>query len=298
MIGWRKDKVAFALSGGGARGAAQVGMLKALLEHGIKPDMVIGVSVVAWHGAWLARRPQLEWIERLEEVWRHVTRSALEMVWWRAARNVVRRRPSLYEGSGLSRLIASNMEEVRDIEDLAIPFHSVAIDLTEGRKVVFSSGPIAPAVLASSAIPGIFPAVEINGHQHVDGGMVDPSGLATAIELGAKRIYLLDCGYAGTLPGPLSSMNSIIDHTFQVAAQHLTDRIIREHREAEIIHLRPGAGFLKHSMDFKPTGEYLEEGYRYTVEALAGLRSKRRSISSGSGLPPDNSPGKAAYVVG
>jgi hypothetical protein len=76
-------------------------------------------------------------------------------------------------------------------------------------------------------------------------------------------------------------MNSIIDHTFQVAAQHLTDRIIREHRGVEIVHLRPGAGFLRHSMDFGPTREYLEEGYRYANDALAALRMKRRSLSSG-----------------
>ncbi|HEY8678480.1 MAG TPA: patatin-like phospholipase family protein [Candidatus Dormibacteraeota bacterium] len=275
MMNWRRDKTAFAISGGGARGAMQVGMLRALLEHGIRPDFVVGVSIGAWNGAWLAHRPELEWVERLDAVWRQISRQTLDMAWWRAARNMVRRRPSLYEGTGLSRLISQHIR-AHNFEDLAIPLHAVSIDLTVGTKAIFSHGPLAPAVLASSAIPGIFPPVEIDGHQYVDGGMVDPTGLDTAIELGARRVFVLDSGYAGQLLGPLGSMNAIVDHTFQVAAQHRTQWTIQQMgRSVEIIHLRPSAGFLRHSMDFGATGSYLEEGYRYTANVLARRKSKR-----------------------
>ena len=276
MIHWRREKTAFAISGGGARGALQVGMLRALLEHGIRPDFVVGVSIGAWNGAWLAHRPELEWIERLDAVWRQVSRQTLDMVWWRAARNMVRRRPSLYEGSGLARLISRHIQ-VHDFEDLEIPLHVVAINLTLGAKAVFSRGPLAPAVLASSAIPGIFPPVTIGEHQHVDGGMVDPTGLDTAVELGARRIFVLDSGYAGQLPAPLASMNAIVDHTFQIAAQHRTQWTIQQMgRSIEIVHLRPSAGFLRHSMDFGATAAYLDEGYRYTLKALEARRKGRR----------------------
>src|SRR2546428_13747396 len=105
MLNWRRDKTAFAISGGGARGAAQVGMLRALIERDITPDFVVGVSIGAWNGAWLAHRPDLEWVKKLEEVWRQVTRRTLDMVWWRAARNMVRRKPSLYEGGGPFRFV-------------------------------------------------------------------------------------------------------------------------------------------------------------------------------------------------
>src|SRR5207245_10015271 len=98
MLHWRHDRTAFAISGGGARGAAQVGMLRALIERGITPDLVVGVSIGAWNGAWLAHRPDLERVKKLEEVWRQVTRRTLERVCWRAAGNMVRRKPSLYEG--------------------------------------------------------------------------------------------------------------------------------------------------------------------------------------------------------
>jgi NTE family protein len=278
MLHWRRDRTAFAISGGGARGAAQVGMLRALLERDITPDFVVGVSIGAWNGAWLAHRPDLDWVKRLEEVWRNVSRRTLDMVWWRAARNMVRRKPSLYEGHGLSRFVARHLQ-VHNFEDLAVPFHTVAIDLTMGAKAVFSQGPLAPAVLASSAIPGIFPPVVIDGRQHVDGGLVDPTGLDTAIELGARRVYVLDSGYAGRLPAPLGSMNAIVDHTFQIAAQHRTRRTIQQmRRSVEIIHLRPDAGFLRHSMDFGATDFYLNEGYRYAAQVLDARRKRRRNL--------------------
>ena len=276
MLHWRREKTAFAISGGGARGAAQVGLLRALIERGITPDFIVGVSIGAWNGAWLAHRPDLEWVLKLEEVWRQVTRRTIDMVWWRAAQNMVRRRPSLYQGGGLSRFVARHLQ-VHDFEDLAVPLHIVAIDLTAGTKAVFSHGPLAPAVLASSAVPGIFPPVTIDGHQHVDGGLVDPTGLDTAIELGARRVYVLDSGYAGRLPAPLGSMNTIVDHTFQVAAQHRTRWTIQQMgRNVEIIHLRPDAGFLRHSMDFGVTDFYLREGYRYGCEVLDARRRHRR----------------------
>jgi len=254
-------------------------MLRALIERDITPDFVVGVSIGAWNGAWLAHRPELDWVMKLEEVWRNVTRRTLDLVWWRAARNMVRRRPSLYEGNGLSRFVARHLQ-VHNFEDLAVPLHTVAIDLTMGTKAVLSHGPLAPAVLASSAIPGIFPPVLIDGRQHVDGGLVDPTGLDTAIELGARRVYVLDSGYAGRLPAPLGSMNAIVDHTFQIAAQHRTRWTIKQMgRSVEIIHLRPDAGFLRHSMDFGATEFYLDEGYRYAAQILDSRGKRRQSVA-------------------
>src|SRR5256886_8221356 len=165
MLGWRRDRTAFAISGGGARGAAQVGMLRALIERDITPDLIVGVSIGAWNGAWLAHRPDLEWVKQLEDVWHQVTRRTLDMVWWRAARNMVRRKPSLYEGGGLSRFIARHLQ-VHNFEDLAVPLHTVAIDLTLGTKAVFSHGPLGPAGLASSAIPRALPPGIIAGRAH------------------------------------------------------------------------------------------------------------------------------------
>ena len=250
-------------------------MLRALIERDITPDFIVGVSIGAWNGAWLAHRPDLEWVKSLEEVWHQVSRRSLDMVWWRAARNMMRRKSSLYEGGGLSRFIAQHLQ-VSNFEDLGVPLHTVAIDLTMGTKAVFSHGPLGPAVLASSAIPGVFPPVMIGGRQHVDGGLVDPTGLDTAIELGARRVYVLDSGYAGRLPTPLGSMNAIVDHTFQIAAQHRTRWTIKQMgRSVDIIHLRPSAGFLRHAMDFGATKDYIESGYGFASEILDARRKRR-----------------------
>ena len=290
MIRWRRERTAFAISAGGARGAIQVGMLKALLEHGIRPDFIVGTSVGAWNGGWLAQGATVERLERLARVWRNVNARTLNVIWWRAARNLVRRRPFLYEPDGMTRLIAANLTR-QTFADLDIPFHAVAIDLTDGKKTVFSSGPLAPAVLASSAIPGMFPPVVIDAHQYVDGGGVDPTGLETAVELGAKKVYVLNCGYSGRLDAPLTSMNTIMDHAFQVAAQHRVERSVRElSRSAEIIHLRPNAGFLKHSMDFTLTEQYLEAGYRHVWQLLGGDRRGRRVAGVSPAAVPATAP--------
>src|SRR3989442_5805375 len=94
------------------------------------------------------------------------------MVWWRAARNMVRRKPSLYEGGGLSRFVARHLQ-VHNFEDLAVPLHTVAINLTMGTKAVFSHGGLAPAVLASFDIPGVFPSGVLGVRDHHDGGLFE-----------------------------------------------------------------------------------------------------------------------------
>ena len=109
-------------------------MLRALIERNITPDFVVGVSIGAWNGAWLAHRPDLEWVKKLEEVWRQVTRRTLDMVWWRAARNMVRRKPSLYEGGGLSRFVAG--ERIAVIRQ---PMQSGVVLVLFGRRCVVHS---------------------------------------------------------------------------------------------------------------------------------------------------------------
>jgi len=157
MIGWRRPKTAFALSGGGARGAMQVGILRALLERKIYPDFIVGVSAGAWNGVWLASRPHADDISGLEQAWLRVSRLGPTIRWWSLVRNRFRRRLSRSDGGGLARLAAYHLGQlgVRDFADLQVPLHIAALDLTDGRKAIFSAGLLAPAVLAS--YQGCFP---------------------------------------------------------------------------------------------------------------------------------------------
>ena len=202
---------AFVLSGGGARGALQVGALRALLERGARPDVIIGTSVGAWNGAWLAMGPTLERLETMARVWesvhpaqvllgrervaggssRQAVRGALALA---AARNVARDHPSLYDDTGLQQLLQRYYHGAT-FEEMAVPLYVIATNLTDGLRTVFSSGPLGPALLASSAIPGVFPPVRIADAVYVDGGAVENCGVELALTLGARRIFVLDVGY-------------------------------------------------------------------------------------------------------
>jgi NTE family protein len=200
----------FVLSGGGARGALQVGALRALLEAGERPDAVVGTSIGAWNGALLARDPTLDGVEELATAWRdaHPTRvllgieppantppqahASLRMI--AAARRVAAGRPSLYGDAGVREFVQQRVGE-GTFEDLALPLRVVATDITHGTRAVFASGPLAPAILASSAIPGVFPPVRIGDSVYVDGGSVDNASVETALALGARRIFVLEVGF-------------------------------------------------------------------------------------------------------
>jgi NTE family protein len=201
---------AFVLSGGGARGALQVGALRALLEAGERPDVVVGTSIGAWNGALLARDPTLDGVVAIEEAWRgaHPTRvllgieppanapaqahATLRMI--AAARRVAAGRPSLYGDAGVREFVQRLVGDLT-FEQLAIPLRVVATDITHGTRAIFDSGPLAPAVLASSAIPGIFPPVRIGEAVYVDGGTLDNASVETALRLGARRLFVLEVGY-------------------------------------------------------------------------------------------------------
>lgn len=200
----------FVLSGGGARGALQVGALLALLERGIQPDVVVGTSIGSWNGAWLANEPTLASVERLADAWR-----ALHPAWvllgreqrvsgppqtlaaallLAAARRVAGGRPALYGDAGIRQLVQRHLSGL-EFENLALPLRVIATDLTHGTRAIFSGGDVAAAVLASSSIPGIFPPVRIDDTVYVDGGVLDNCGVETALGLGARRLFVLDVGY-------------------------------------------------------------------------------------------------------
>ncbi|HEX9068186.1 MAG TPA: patatin-like phospholipase family protein [Ktedonobacterales bacterium] len=201
---------AFVFSGGGARGALQAGAVRALYEAGIMPDVLVGTSIGAWNASMLARTPGMAGLEQLVETWGLVT-PALVLLGREAGKappsqamtgalvlsaiqRMSRGSPSLYGDTGLRWLIDHVMPNVT-FEDLALPLHVIATNLSSGEREIFTSGPLMPALLASSAIPGIFPPVYIGDSVYVDGGVVDSSSVETALAIGARRIVLLDVGY-------------------------------------------------------------------------------------------------------
>ncbi len=190
--GAARSGVAFVLSGGGNLGAAQVGGLLALLDAGIRPDLVVGCSVGALNGTYLAADPTLAQAEALAEVWRALTSgSVFATPRRRQLVNVVRGRDHVLEDHGLRDLIR-RLSPVGDLADCRVPMQVVTTDLQLGTPAWFSSGACEDILAASAALPGLFPPVELDGHLHVDGGVLEPLPVGRALDLGVATTYVLD----------------------------------------------------------------------------------------------------------
>jgi NTE family protein len=186
-------KTAFVLGGGGVLGAHEVGMLRALDEAGIRPDLVVGTSVGAINGVVVAADPHTA-AARLTEVWQEgVLREAFgESLLGRMAK-LARTGTHLHSIEPLRRLLEDRLPVAR-IEDLAVPFQCVAACVEAAGARWFRSGPVVPAVLASCAVPGLLPPVEIDGEHFFDGGLVHSIPVGRALQLGAQVIYVLHVG--------------------------------------------------------------------------------------------------------
>src|SRR5580692_8666303 len=196
---------AFVLAGGGSLGAVQVGMLQALSERSIHPDLLVGTSAGALNAAFVAGHGiDTPALGRLADVWRSLQRrDVFPLDPWRQLLVATGSRPSLCSNAVLGRLIATHLP-YRDLTDTTIPLHVVATDLLSGQEVLLGSGDVQSAVLASASIPGVFPPVVRQGLTLVDGGVADNAAISQAVALGADRIYGLPAGFACALDEPPS----------------------------------------------------------------------------------------------
>ncbi len=169
-------------------------MLRALLERGIVPDLVVGTSIGAINGAAVAASPTVEAVRELADVWSRFERSEVfgGSVLGRVA-TLARTRTHLHGNEGLRRLLGEALPVAR-IEDLAVQFECVAASIEAAAERWFVDGPIVDAVLASSAVPGILPPVEIDGEHFVDGGIVNSIPVGRAVARGATTVYVLHVG--------------------------------------------------------------------------------------------------------
>ena len=191
----RQMKTVFVMTGGGSLGAVQVGMLKALLGAGLMPDAVVGVSAGALNGALLARNPSLATVQALEVLWRNTgTRQALGLS-WRSALAMLGLGGELGHSRGLRSLLDKALGPLQ-FSELALPLHVLCAELVTGDAVVLNRGTVIEAVIASAAVPGVFPPVDVAGQQLVDGAVASVSPLTVARGLAAQRIVVLPCGFA------------------------------------------------------------------------------------------------------
>jgi NTE family protein len=182
---------AFVLSGGSSLGAVQAGMAEVLVAAGIQPDLIVGSSVGALNGAWLASHPGPAGVQLLRDVWLSVRRrDVFPLSPIRIVGGLTGRIDHTVSSAPLARWMAVRAPFFQ-LEQAAIPLHVVATDLLRGTPVVLSSGDAIEALLASAAIPGVFPPVEINGRLLVDGGLAANTPVSQAVALGADVVYLM-----------------------------------------------------------------------------------------------------------
>ncbi|MCV2489846.1 patatin-like phospholipase family protein [Geodermatophilus sp. YIM 151500] len=211
---------AFVLGGGGLLGAAEVGMLRALFEHGIRPDLVVGTSVGAINGAFVAADPAPSAVDRLRGVWEELASTGIfaGSVLGRV-RTLARTRTHLHPREPLRDLLTAHLP-VRTFAELQVPFQCVAASIERAAEQWFTEGPLIEAVLASCAVPGLLPPVELDGEHYLDGGLVHSIPIGRAVALGADTIYVLHVGRIDRPLRPPARPWEVAQVAFEVARRH------------------------------------------------------------------------------
>jgi NTE family protein len=215
-----KGATAFVLGGGGVLGAAEVGMLRALFERDVIPDLIVGSSVGALNGAFIAAEPSLATVDRMVKVWTGLSeRGVFGGSVFGQLGTLARHGTHLHSNEGLRRLIETELGPLA-FDDLAVRFECVAASIERATATWFSSGLVTPAVLASCAVPGLLPPVEIDGEHYFDGGLVRSVPIGRAADLGATRIFVL---HVGRLEQPLKPPTrpwQVAVVAFEIARRH------------------------------------------------------------------------------
>jgi NTE family protein len=276
----RPSETAFVLSGGASLGAIQVGMLRALYERGIAPDLIVGTSVGAFNAAFIASRPQtVETADRLEAIWVGLRRSQVFPVSAKTGLlGFVGTRDHLVPDTGLRRLLSAHLERER-LEEMPIPLYVVAVDVITGEELRLSAGPATEAVIASASVPGLLPPVCWHGRALIDGGVANATPISHAIELGARRVYVLPTGHACALEKPPGGALAMALNALSLLTQRrLIDDVERHRFDAELIVLPPPCPLRTLPTDFSHAEALIRRGHEDAARFLDRGEGEREAI--------------------
>ncbi len=265
---------AFVLGGGGLLGAHEVGMLRALAEADVKPDLVVGTSIGALNGVLVAADPAGA-ADRLSRMWQgEELRLAFSEKFWGRAVRLVRSGTHLHSFESLRQVLAAALPGP-DFADLKLPFQCVAASIENASARWFSGGPVVPAVMASCAVPGLLPPVEIDGAHYFDGGLVDSIPVGRAVMLGASTVYVL---LVGRIESPLAVPTKPWEVglvAFEIARRHRFHEEMSSLPENVRVHVLPTGGD-------RPAPGLAQ--FRYRDKARVGLSIERAYTASASYL--------------
>ncbi len=275
---------AFVLSGGASLGSVQVGMLQALTEAGIKPDFIVGTSAGAINASYFSKNPTLNGVQELAKIWAQMRRNTVFPV--RPGLGLlgfIGKRDHLCPSKPLADLLQRHLGDQR-LEKSKVPAHVIAADLASGEEVCFSSGLAAPAVLASSSIPGVLPPVQLEGRTLIDGGVINNAPLTHAIRLGADTVYLLTCGHACALPAPpKGALGVILQSVSVLIGRQLAHDVDRFEGSVDLRVVPQMCPQVVAPMDFSQAEKLITEAYLHTSSWLA---EPRKSTGQSSSISP------------
>lgn len=236
-------KTAFVLGGGGVLGAVEVGMLRALLERGITPDLVLGTSIGAFNGALVARDPSLTVIDRLTDLWRSAGsgRDVYPVRPIRTVRRAVASGTHVFSATPLRERLSDELGDI-SFEELPVQFQVCAASIERAAEHWFTTGPVVPAVMASAAVPGLLPPARVGDEHYLDGGIVNSIPVGRAAALGATRIFVLQ---VGRVDRPLTVPRrpwEVARVSFEIARRHRFVRELAELPPDVEAHVLPAAG--------------------------------------------------------
>jgi NTE family protein len=272
---------AFVLGGGGRWGAVEVGMIRALEEADIKPDLILGTSIGAFNGAVIADHPGREGVERLTGFWQETIGADLfKNSMMDRLRRVATLKPSLHDTTRLRGLIEHAIDPGTRIEDLTVRFQCVAASIENAAEHWFEEGPLVDAILASSAVPFIFSPVEIDGEHFYDGGLVDSVPLGRAMQLGATVVYVLQVGRIETPLRPPRRLHEAALVPFEIARRHRLMTALGNLPEGIEVHVLPTGDPIawhdRRQLKWQDTGgieERMKAAYEVTSDYLSAKRT-------------------------
>jgi NTE family protein len=266
---------AFVLGGGGVLGAVEVGMLRALLERDLMPDLVLGTSVGALNGALVAQQPELSVIERLTELWQSASesRDVYGDSPLRTVRRAVSSRTHIYSAEPLKQRLRDELGEVT-FEDLPVRFQVCAASIERAAEHWFSSGPVVDAVIASAAVPGLLPPGRVGDEHFLDGGIVNSIPVGRAAQLGATRVFVLQVGRIDRPLRPPTKPWEVARVSFEIARRHRFAREMAELPPEVAAHVLPAGGTSARDdslfayRDFSSVVERIDASYAASAEYL------------------------------
>lgn len=290
----QSQPIAFVLSGGASLGAIQVGMLRALYDRVIVPDLIVGTSAGALNGAFIASRPQtVATADALGEVWRGLRRGQVfPLNPLTGLLGFLGSRDHLVPDSGLRRLVARHVERER-LEDMPLPLHIVTVDVMTGEELRLSAGSAIDAVMASAAIPAVLPPVRWEDRELMDGGVANNTPISHAVELGAHEIYVLPTGHACALEQPPRSALAMALHALTLLMhRRLIDDIEKHKHQANLVVLPPPCPLAVQPIDFGHADALIQRAHADACEFLDSGGAARPPIRMRTHRRRDTTAGK------